>query len=117
MFILLTILLFFIKYLFIAAAGLLLYVDLEITKDISSNIYSVYLAFGCIAFFSLVFFLLGKRILWLIVFLVCGSLYLGMFTQNSEIVEAHQNSILNNQNFDDTVSSAQSIYKIWKMFH
>lgn len=115
MFIILTILLFFIKYLLIAAVGLFMYVDLEVTKNITSGVYSMYLTFCCVTFVSLIFFLLGKKLLWLAVFLIFGGLYLGMFTKNSEIIEAHQNSVINAQNFQDTVSSVKTIYKIWKM--
>lgn len=117
MWIILTIILFFAKYLCIAAIGLLMYADLEMTKDVSAGIYSIYLTFACITFFALLFFLLGKKTLWLIVFLVCGSVYISMYKKAPEISEIHEKSIFNEQNLKESAGTAQQLYKIWKFFH
>jgi len=117
MFIFLTIILFFAKYLLLAAVGIFMYVDLEMTKNVSSSVYSLYLTFSCLTFFSLLFFMLGKRILWLIVFLACGSIYVGMYNKAPEISEIHQQSFFSEQNLKDTAGNVKQIYKIWKMFN
>ena len=102
MFILLTIGLFLLKFLAVGVVGLFFLEDLELTQSVSPSIYNTYLAFGCVTFFALLFFILGKKFLWLIVFLICGSIYLGMYNGVEEIANIHKEHDLKSRYFKDT---------------
>ncbi len=102
MFTLLTLGIFVLKFLAVGVVGLFFLEDLELVSTVNGAIYSTYLAIGCITFFALLFFVLGKKLLWLIVFLVCGAIYLGMYNAAPGIKEIHQENDLKNRYFKDT---------------
>lgn len=102
MFILLTIGLFVLKFLALGTVGLFFLEDLELTKNASSSIYTTYLAVGIGTFLSLFFFVLGKKLLWLIMFGVLGMFYLGMYNSAPEISDIHRQNDLKSRYFKDT---------------
>ena len=72
MFILLTLGIFILKFLALGVVGLFFAEDLELTRSVGGGIYSAYFALGVCAFFALFFFVLGKRLFWLILFCLFG---------------------------------------------
>ncbi len=102
MFILLTIGLFLVKFLALGVVGLFLAEDLELTKDAGAAIYTTYMAVGIGAFVSLFFFVLGRKLLWLIIFALCGTFYLGMYNEAPEIKDIHSQNDLKSRYFKDT---------------
>lgn len=115
MFILLTIGLFVLKFLALGVIGLFLAEDLELTSHTDSTIYMVYMATGIAAFIGLFFFVLGKKLLWLIIFVLCAAFYLGMYNNALEIKEIHQNNDLKSRYFQDTgtfLARMQDVFQI-----
>jgi hypothetical protein len=104
MFILLTITLFLLKFLAVGVVGLFFMEDLELTRSANGVIYSIYFMLGVTTFFSLLFFALGKRLRWLIVFLVAGVFYLGMYNGAPGIKEIHKSNNLKSRYFKDTAT-------------
>ena len=102
MFILLTIGIFILKFLALGVVGLFFAEDLSLTKSVGGSIYSAYLTLGICTFFALLFFVLGKRIFWLIITFVLGSMYLGMYNEAPGIKEVHQQNDLKSRYFKDT---------------
>ncbi|MCM1323593.1 MAG: hypothetical protein NC218_05480 [Acetobacter sp.] len=102
MFILLTLGLFLLKFLALGVVGLFFLEDLELTKNASATIYSVYMAAGICTFLALFFFVLGRKLLWLIIFAISGIFYLGMYNGAPEIKEIHQQNDLKSRYFQDT---------------
>lgn len=102
MFILLTIGIFLLKFLAVAVVGLFFLEDLELTQSVSETAYAAYLALACITFFALFFFVLGRRLMWLIVFLICGMAYLGMYNGVPEIAAIHKQNDLKSRYFKDS---------------
>ena len=115
MFIMLTIGLFIAKFLAVGVVALFFMEDLELTKEVGGTVYSTYLALGCVTFFSLLFFVLGRKILWLIVFFICGSSYLGMYNTAPQISEIHQKHDLKSRYFKDTSTFCARMVDVWKM--
>ena len=115
MFIMLTIGLFLLKFLAVAVVGLFFMEDLELTKEVSSTIYSTYLALGCITFFALLFFVLGRKFLWLVVCLVCGAMYLSMYNGAPEIKDIHKENDLKSRYFQDTGTFFARMSDVWDM--
>ena len=115
MFILLTLGIFILKYLALGVIGLFFMEDLELTKEVGSTVYTTYLALATISFVSLFLFILGKRILWLAIFLICGTLYLGMYNTAPTISEIHQEHDLKSRYFKDShtfISRMTDVVKI-----
>ncbi len=102
MFILLTIGIFVLKFLAVGVVGLFFAEDLELTKDVGGTIYSVYFAVGACTFISLFLFALGKRLFWLIVFIILGFSYLGMYHKAPEIAEIHKKNDIKSRYFQNT---------------
>jgi len=102
MFILLTLAIFILKFLAVAVVGLFFLEDLHLTREVASSVYYVYFTLGVITFAALFFFVLGKKMLWLIVCLVCGSLYFGMYNATPAIKAIHQEHDLKSRYFKDT---------------
>lgn len=114
MFILLTITFTILKFLALGVVGLFFAEDLELTKNVSSTIYSAYMGVAIITFISLVFFVLGKRLLWLILFLGFGMSYLTMYNQAPEIKEIHQRHDLKSRYFKDASTFLNRMGIIWQ---
>lgn len=104
MFILLTITLFLLKFLAVGVVGLFIMEDLELTKSANVVIYSVYFIAGGISFFSLLFFALGKKLRWLVVCLVSGVFYLGMYNVAPGIGDIHEKNNLKSRYFSSTAT-------------
>ncbi len=102
MFILITLGLFLLKFLALGVVGLFFLEDLELTKNASAAIYSTYLVTGICTFLSLLFFVLGKKLLWLIIFAVSGIFYLGMYNSAPGISDIHRQNDLKSRYFQDT---------------
>lgn len=102
MFTLLTLGIFVLKFLAVGVVGLFFIEDLELASTVNGAVYTTYLAIGCVTFFALLFFVLGKKLSWLIVFLVCGTIYLGMYNAAPGIKEIHQENDLKSRYFKDT---------------
>ena len=114
MFILLTIILFLAKYLLVAAIGMFMYLDLEVTKTVSSNTYTIYFIVSCATFFSLLFFVMGRRLYWLIVLLICGSVYVSMYNKAPEISDIHKTELFSEENVNNLSDNAKTIYNFLK---
>lgn len=104
MFILLTLGLFLLKFLAIGVVGLFFLEDLELTRSIGSLPYSVYFFLGACTFLALFLFVLGKKLLWLIIFLVSGFLYAAMYNHAPDIKEIHQQNDLKSRYFKDSAT-------------
>ncbi len=102
MFILLTLGIFILKFLALCVVGLFFAEDLQLTENVGGTIYSAYLALGVCTFFALFFFVLGKKLLWLILFALFGISYLGMYNEAPEIKEIHRKNDLKSRYFKDT---------------
>lgn len=102
MFIMLTLGIFILKFLALGVVGLFLVEDLELTRSAGSAVYTTYMATGICAFLALLFFVLGKKLLWLIIFGISGIFYLGMYNEAPEIKEIHQQNDLKSRYFQDT---------------
>ena len=113
MFIMLTVGLFVLKFLAVAVVGLFFMEDLELTQEVGGTIYSTYLALGCVTFFALLFFVLGKKMLWLIVCLVCGGMYLSMYNGAPDIKELHQQNDLKSRYFNDAGTFFARMSDVW----
>ncbi|MBO5285089.1 MAG: hypothetical protein J6B00_04345 [Alphaproteobacteria bacterium] len=102
MFILITLTLFLLKFLAVAVVGLFFIEDLELVKSIGNVPYTAYCFLAICTFFSLFFFVLGKKFFWLIVCLISGFLYAGMYNGAPDIKEIHQQNDLKSRYFQDT---------------
>ncbi len=102
MFILLTIAIFILKFLAVGVIGLFFLEDLELVSNVSGTMYSVYITLACITFFSLFFFVLGKKFLWLAVCIICGFGYMVMYNSAPEIAAIHKKNDLKSRYFKDT---------------
>lgn len=102
MFIMLTLGIFILKFLALGVVGLFFAEDLELTQSVGGSAYTAYMALGIGCFASLLFFVLGKKLLWLIVFGVLGFSYLGMYNSAPGIAEIHKNNDLKSRYFKDT---------------
>ena len=116
MLILITIGLFIAKFLALGVVGLFFIEDLELTQSVGGSIYSTYLAVGCITFFALFFFLLGRKMLWLIIFLLCGSMYLAMYNTAPEISDIHQKNDIKSRYFKDTGTFVKRMSEVYDYF-
>ncbi len=115
MLILLTITLAILKYLALAVVGLFFFEDLELTKNVGGTIYTAYLTLGVLTFLSLLFFILGKRLLWLILFIGFGTSYLSMYNQAPQIKDIHQKHDLKSRYFKDTGTFFNRIGDVWQI--
>lgn len=115
MFILLTIAITILKYLALAVVGLFFYEDLELTKSVGGSVYSAYLTLGVLTFLSLTFFILGKRLLWLILCIGFGMSYISMYNQAPQIREIHQSNNLKSRYFKDTNTFFNRMSDVWHM--
>lgn len=115
LFILLTIAIFILKFLSVGVVGLFFLEDLELTKNASTVIYSVYFIVGATAFFSLFFFALGKRFLMLIIFILnmCG--YLFMYNHAPEIKDIHTSNNLKSRYFKDSTTFINRMKDVVKL--
>jgi len=104
MFTLIALSIFILKFLAVGVVGLFFMEDLELTKSADSIIYSVYFIAGVITFFSLLFFALGKKIMWLIVCGISGFIYIQMYNFAPSIKEIHQHNDLKSRYFSDTTT-------------
>ena len=104
MFIMLTLGLFIAKFLAVGVVGLFFLEDLELVKSVGSVTYNTYALLAGITFISLLLFALGKKLLWLIVFLVCGSLYASMYNGVDEISAIHKENDIQSRYFKDTAT-------------
>ena len=102
LFILITIAIFILKFLSVGVVGLFLIEDLELTKSANTILYSIYFIIGITAFISLFFFALGKKLLWLIIFLVNACFYLFMYNSAPSIKDIHAQNNLKSRYFKDT---------------
>lgn len=102
MFILLTLGLFILKFLALGVVGLFFAEDLELTSHAGTTIYTVYLITGICTFIALFFFVLGKKLLWLIIFGIGGFFYIGMYHSAPDIAEIHRQNDLKSRYFQDT---------------
>ncbi len=102
MFILITLGLFLLKFLALGVVGLFFLEDLELTQTAGTTIYSTYMAAGICTFLSLLFFVLGRKLLWLIIFVVSGIFYLGMYNSAPDIAAIHRQNDLKSRYFQDT---------------
>lgn len=102
MFILLTLGLFLLKFLALGVVGLFFLEDLELTRSAGAGIYSTYMLAGICTFAALFFFVLGKKFLWLIIFIISGIFYLGMYNSAPEISDIHRQNDLKSRYFKDT---------------
>jgi len=82
--------------------GLFFLEDLHLTREVASSVYYVYFSLGVITFAALFFFVLGRKMLWLIVCLVCGCLYFGMYNATPSIKAIHQEHNIKSRYFKDT---------------
>lgn len=115
MLIFLTIGIFILKFLALAVVGLFFIEDLELTKDVGGTIYTTYFGLGVITFASLFFFILGKKLLWLFLFIGFGISYLSMYNQSPQISDIHKKNDLKSRYFKDTstfFSRMGDIYQI-----
>ena len=103
MYILITLTLFILKFLAIGVVGLFLNEDLSLTKS-AGSIYYIYAAIGITSFISLFLFLLGRRFLWLFIFLGSAFLYIGMYNAAPQIAEIHQKNNLSDHYFKDSAT-------------
>lgn len=101
MFILLTVGLFILKFLAVGAVGLFFFEDLHLTEDVGGTIYSAYFALGVCTFISLFLFMLGRRLFWLILAVLFGISYLGMYNKAPGIAEIHAEHDLKSRYFKD----------------
>lgn len=101
MFILLFIAIFILKFVAVGVFALFFIEDLELTKSVGGAVYATYLTLGAITFISLFFFVLGKKFLWLILFLGLGSGYLFMYNNAPGISEVHSSNNLKERYFKD----------------
>lgn len=115
MFILLTITIFILKFLALGVLGLFFIEDLELTKTAGGTIYTTYLVLGALTFSSLLFFILGKRMLWLILFVGFGMSYLSMYNQAPQIKEIHQKNDLKSRYFKDTGTFFNRMSDVWQI--
>lgn len=104
MFIILTLGLFVLKFLAVGVVGLFFLEDLELTRSIGSVPYCVYFILAVCTFCALFFFVLGKKMLWLIIFLISGSLYATMYNSAPDIKEIHQQNDLKSRYFKDSAT-------------
>lgn len=117
MFILLTLGIFLLKFLALGVVGLFLLEDLELTSQVSQATYTTYMAIGIGTFISLFFFVLGKKLLWLIVAGGLGIAYLGMYNSAPEIKEIHQNNDIQSRYFKDTETFLSRMSDVAKIFN
>jgi hypothetical protein len=117
MFILLTIGLFLAKFLAVGVVGLFFAEDLELTSSVGGTIYSAYMALGIGTFFSLLFFVLGRKFLWLILTLVLGASYLSMYNGADGIKEVHQENDLKSRYFKDTSTFLSRMEDVAKLLN
>lgn len=90
MLIFLTVGIFVLKFLALAVVGLFFVEDLELTKSVGGSTYTAYMGLGVLTFASLLFFILGKKLLYLILFIGFGVSYLGMYNEAPGIKEVHR---------------------------
>lgn len=101
-FILITILVLILKFLSVGVVGLFFFEDLELTNSAPSLIYGIYFIVGATAFFSLLFFALGKRLFWLFIFLINSTIYITMYNKAPYIEEMHVKHDIKSRYFQDT---------------
>ena len=114
-FILLTITLVIIKYLALAVIGLFFLEDLELTKNVGGTIYTAYMTLGVLTFLSLLLFILGKRLFWLILCIVFGMSYISMYNQAPQISDIHKQNDLKSRYFKDTNTFFNRMEDIWQI--
>lgn len=115
MFILLTIGIFVLKFLVLAVVGLFFVEDLELTKSVGGATYTTYLGLGICTFASLLFFILGKKLLWFILFLGFGASYLGMYNEAPGINEVHKENDLKSRYFKDGTTFIARMGDVWQI--
>ena len=109
MFILITISLFILKFLCLGVLGLFFAEDLELTSSANITIYAVYALLGFACFFSLLFFLVGAKTLWLVISIVAGFCYFAMYNAAPTIKEIHQSHNIKSRYFKDTTTFVKRI--------
>lgn len=114
MFIMLTIGLFIAKFLAVGVIGLFFLEDLELVKSVNEATYNTYALLAGCAFISLFLFALGKKFLWLIVFLICGGLYATMYNSVDEIKEIHEKNDIQSRYFKDTETFSSRMIDVWQ---
>lgn len=117
MFIMLTIGLYIAKFLAVGAIGLFFLEDLELVKSVSPATYNTYALLAGGAFISLLFFALGKKLLWLIIFLVCGGLYATMYNGTEEIRAIHEKNDIQSRYFKDTATFSARMLETLQYFN
>ena len=100
MFILITIGLFILKYLSLGVLGLFFVEDLELTSSANTLIYTVYMSLAIICFLSLFFYLLGSKILWLIIGVITGFCYFTMYNTAPTIKDIHHEHNIKSRYFE-----------------
>jgi len=114
MFILMKLSTFILKFLAVGVVGLFFLEDLELTRKIDTALYLAYASVGGITFFSLFFFVLGKKLLWLIVCLISGFTYFGMYHSVPDIAEIHEQNNIQNRYFKNTETFFSRMADVWK---
>jgi len=117
MFIMLTVGLFIAKFLAVAVVGLFFLEDLELVKSVNSATYNTYALLAGGTFISLLFFALGKKLLWLIIFLVCGGLYASMYNGVEEISAIHEENDIQSRYFKDTATFSARMLEALQYFN
>ena len=115
MFIMLTIGIFLLKFLALAVIGLFFVEDLELIKSVGGSTYTAYMGLAILTFASLLFFVLGKKLLWLILFLGFGASYLGMYNEAPGIKEIHQSNDLKSRYFQDGTTFIARMGDVWRI--
>lgn len=114
MFILLTLGLFILKFLALGVIGLFFAEDLELARSAGGAVYYAYFAIGICTFFALFFFVLGKKLLWLIVFAVFGFFYAAMYNSAPGIKEIHMENNLKDRYFQNAGTFIARMGDLWK---
>ncbi|MBO5039187.1 MAG: hypothetical protein J6C85_07035 [Alphaproteobacteria bacterium] len=117
MFILITLTLFLLKFLAVAVVGLFFMEDLELVKSIGNLPYTAYCFLAICTFVALFFFVLGKKLFWLIICLVSGFLYAAMYNGAPDIKEIHQQNDLKSRYFQDTNTFISRIADVFNLIN
>ena len=104
MLILITLLFFIIKFLTLGVIGLFFFEDLELTSSANGAIYATYVALASVCFLSLLFYFLGRKLLWLIIFGLTGFFYLTMYNLAPDISDIHRSNNLKSRYFENTTT-------------
>ena len=100
MLILIRLTVFILKFLALGVICLFFIEDLKLTQS-AGTMYYVYAGVGITSFISLLFFLLGRRMLWLFIFIGSTFLYITMYNTAPGIAEIHRSNNLKDRYFKD----------------